>query len=195
MIYTIIARQNVKIPGQMDQSLDPWTNSQIPATTWFSRYPYKLRQYIVGKISTSNQLLGKYDLYHNALLCVIMQAAHPRVLIALLQLGIGVQLHHHFASKFVINSFNKHGFRCSYQEVTKLERNAAKVHGTDLPCQNDSPRFVQYSADNVDHNIRTLDRNGTFHGMGIIASVTPERTLPIKIYPRLVKFLLGSTRD
>ena len=65
----------------------------------------------------------------------IMQAAHPGVLIALLQLGIGVQLHHHFASKFVINSFNKHGFRCSYQEVTRLERNAAKVHGTDLPCQ------------------------------------------------------------
>ena len=36
--------------------------------------------------------------------------------------------------------------------------------------KNDSPRFVQY----LDHNIRTLDGNGTFHGMGIIASITPD---------------------
>ena len=28
--------------------------------------------------------------------------------------------------------------------------------------------FVQYVADNVDHNIRTLDANDTFHAMGII---------------------------
>ena len=33
--------------------------------------------------------------------------------------------------------------------------------------------FVQYGADNVDHNIRTLDGHGTFHGMGMVAAVTP----------------------
>ena len=33
--------------------------------------------------------------------------------------------------------------------------------------------FVQYVADNVDHNIRTLDGHNTFHGMGMIAAVTP----------------------
>ena len=32
---------------------------------------------------------------------------------------------------------------------------------------------MQYIADNVDHNIRTLDGNNTFHGMGIIVEVTP----------------------
>ena len=37
-----------------------------------------------------------------------------------------------------------------------------------------SGSFVQWSADNVDHNCRTLDGKGTFHGMGIIASVTPS---------------------
>ena len=26
----------------------------------------------------------------------------------------------------------------------------------------------------VDHNLRTLDGHGTFHGMGIIVAVTPE---------------------
>ena len=36
-------------------------------------------------------------------------------------------------------------------------------------------QFVQYVTDNVDHDIRTLDGCGTFHGMGIIAAVTPKR--------------------
>ena len=31
----------------------------------------------------------------------------------------------------------------------------------------------QYAADNVDHNSRTLDGHDTFHGMGMIAVVTP----------------------
>lgn len=39
-------------------------------------------------------------------------------------------------------------------------------------------------ADNVDHNIRTIDGHGTFHGMGIIAAVTPG-TKESRIIPRL----------
>jgi hypothetical protein len=34
--------------------------------------------------------------------------------------------------------------------------------------------FTQWVADNVDHNISTLDGKGTFHGMGIIAVSTPK---------------------
>ncbi|WAR21606.1 hypothetical protein MAR_015580 [Mya arenaria] len=44
-----------------------------------------------------------------------------------------------------------------------------------------SGEFIQKAADNVDHNIRTLDGNNTYHGMGMIASVTPatKSTNPI----------------
>ena len=101
----------------------------------------------------------------------IMQAARPRVLLAPLQVGLGVQLHHHFASRFLIDSLHHHGFCCSYQEVHKFERSAALSCGTDIP--NLTAQFVQYVADNVDHNVRTLDGNDTFHGMGMIATVTP----------------------
>ena len=101
----------------------------------------------------------------------IMQAARPRVLLAPLQVGLGIQLHHHFASRFLIDSLCRHGFCCSYQEVQRFGKNAAVDQGTDIP--NHTSEFVQYVADNVDHNIRTLDGNDTFHGMGIIASVTP----------------------
>ena len=47
--------------------------------------------------------------------------------------------------------------------------------GTQVPFSEGS--FIQYVADNVDHNICTLDGHGTFHGMGIIAAITPEEKL------------------
>ncbi len=102
----------------------------------------------------------------------IMQATRPRVLLAPLQVGLGVQLHHHFASKFLIDSLNHHGFCSSYSEVQKFIRSAAVTHGTDIPGYIPG-HFVQYVADNVDHNIRTVDGKNTFHGMGIIATITP----------------------
>lgn len=98
--------------------------------------------------------------------------SRPRVLLAPLQFGLGVQLYHHFSSRFLINSLHHHGFCCSYQEVQQFEHNAAQSHGTGIP--NLSTEFVQYGADNVDHNIRTLDGHGTFHGMGMVVAVTPE---------------------
>lgn len=104
----------------------------------------------------------------------MMQAARPRVLLAPLQVGVAVQLHHHFASRFLIDSLHRHGFCCSYQEVQKFGQNAAVNQGTDIPSH--TSEFVQYVADNVDHNIRTLDGKDTFHGMGIIAAVTPGTT-------------------
>ncbi len=33
--------------------------------------------------------------------------------------------------------------------------------------------YIQYVADNVNHNVATIDGAGTFHGIGIIAAVTP----------------------
>ena len=59
----------------------------------------------------------------------------------------------------------------SHQKVQRFGKNAAVDQGTDIP--NHTSEFVQYVADNVDHNIRTLDANDTFLGIGIIASVTP----------------------
>ena len=116
-----------------------------------------------------------------------MQATRPRVLLAPLQLGLSVQLHHHFASRFLIDTLYQHGFCCSYNEVQQLEKNAVLSYGTDIPHY--SSQFVQYVADNVDHNIRTLDGNDTFHGMGMIAIVTPgtknnNQILRVKVTPQ-----------
>ena len=106
----------------------------------------------------------------------IMQAARPRILLAPLQIGLGVQMHYMFQSKFLIDTLHHHGFSCSYGEVKKFERCSAVAQGTKI--QNVSASScLQYSADNV----RSIDGRGTFHGMGIIA-ITPatilSRTIP-----------------
>lgn len=102
----------------------------------------------------------------------IIQASRPRMLLAPLQLGLAVQLHHHFSSKFLIQTLNSHGFCSSYANVQRFERSAAASQSTEIPgCTED--HFIQFMADNVDHNIRTLDGKGTFHGMGIIGAITP----------------------
>ena len=55
----------------------------------------------------------------------IIQAARPRIMIAPLQIGLGVQLHHHFASKFLIDTLYSMGFCVSYPELQKYESSAA----------------------------------------------------------------------
>ena len=124
-------------------------------------------QLLLGNLFSGKNLQTKIASIGQA----IMQATRPRVLLAHLQIGLGIQLHHHFASRFLIDTLNKHGFCCSYHEVHHFEQNAAVSYGADIP--NFSSQFVQYVADNVDHNTRTLDGNDTFHGMGMIAVITP----------------------
>ena len=40
----------------------------------------------------------------------IVQATRPRVVLAPFQLGLGVQLHHHFRPKFLVDTLHSHGF-------------------------------------------------------------------------------------
>ena len=82
-----------------------------------------------------------------------MQTVRQRLLLPL-QLGLVVQMHYHFASKFLNNTLNQMGFAASYNDVQKLECSAAVNQGLKIP---DIPenQFIQYSADIVDHNTRT----------------------------------------
>lgn len=101
----------------------------------------------------------------------IIQAARPRVLQTPLQIGLGIQLHSHFASRYLIDTLHEHGYTSSYDHVLQFSKDSAANQNTDIPQY--SSQFIQYAADNVDHNTVTLDGKGTFHGMGIIGAVTP----------------------
>ena len=62
-----------------------------------------------------------------------MQDVRPRVLLPPLQFGLGVQMHHHFASCFLIDSLHQHGFCCSYYEVQNYERGASLSTKFEIP--------------------------------------------------------------
>ena len=116
----------------------------------------------------------------------IMQATRPRVLLCPLQLGLlglGVQLHHNFSSRFLNDSLNTYGFCCSYSEVQCFERNASVCQGTDIP--NLTPdQVVQYVTDTVNHDKITIDGRNTIHGVGMIATITPATNTSYHI-PRI----------
>lgn len=74
------------------------------------------------------------------------------------------------------------GFCSSYKEVTTYERSAATISNTGLKLDGNS--VVQHVADNADHNLCTLDGKGTFHGMAIIAAITPQAKRAYPVVPR-----------
>ena len=110
----------------------------------------------------------------------IIQSCRPRSIVAPLQIGLGVQMHRQFGSRFLIDALYKHGYCSSYSEVCMYERSAVVHQGTEITGYKPE-MFIQHVADNVDHNIRTIDGLGTFHGMGIVTTVTPgnNATKPI----------------
>ena len=105
---------------------------------------------------------------------IIVQGVRPRAVIAPLQICLAIQMHHHFRSKFLIDILSAMGYCSSYSEVQSFEENAASSIAPDVLDGLHTPdKMVLFAADNVDHNIVTLDGKGTFHGMGMLAPVTP----------------------
>ena len=75
------------------------------------------------------------------------------------------------------------GFASSYPEVQRFKMNAARslapdALGGDMDILG---RSLLFTGDNVDHDIITLDGKGTFHGMGMIAAITPGKQVILGI--------------
>ena len=105
----------------------------------------------------------------------IMQGTRPRVILAPLQFGLALEMHHKFSSRFIVDTLAKHRFGCSYAEIQMFECSAA-LQGEELP-EHRTGQVIQFDADNVDHNVRTLDGHNTFHGKGMIATFTPGKII------------------
>ena len=98
----------------------------------------------------------------------IVQAVRPRTAIAPIPFAVGVSIDNICASKYLLNLLHKLGLSCSYDEVCRYKQCVARCESTetDQPVQQG---FTQYAADNVDHNVCSLDGSGTLHAMGIIS--------------------------
>ena len=79
-------------------------------------------------------------------------------------------MNHIFGSNWLINELSWLRFSISYDEVNHYKQSVTENNNV-IGVQKDLPEdsFVQYSAENVDHNTCTKDGNRTFHGMRIIS--------------------------
>ena len=122
----------------------------------------------------------------------MIQAARSRSVVCPIPFGLGVQLDKEFGSKWLISHLHKLGFSISPDEMQKYkqspvvsddkettqefeqadeieEAGPSEVNTTgELDVTNDNA-FALWSADNIDHNIITLTRKGTFYVMGMIS--------------------------
>ena len=87
----------------------------------------------------------------------LIQSTRPRAIIFPLQIGIAVQLHYHFRSRFLIDTLYNLGFCSSYSEVLRFEENAASCRSDNLISEIKSTGICLFAAYNVDHNIVTLN--------------------------------------
>jgi hypothetical protein len=132
----------------------------------------------------------------------IVQAARPESCLMPLLLGVGIELDSCGVQDVHIK-LSRLGFCLTVEEVTRYKhsimqgltdladkvtkRNAVPKTSGSLSEHIDSP-VIHFVADNVDHNVRTLDGLNSFHGMGII-STTLCRTGSFNMNSQAVKRL------
>ena len=119
----------------------------------------------------------------------IVQAVRPRSVVAPIPFALGITVDHMCASKYLLNILYRLGMSISYDEVLRFKQSVTRCETLDKP-QAFPNFFTQFSADNVDHDVCTLDGSGTLHAMGIISisscnnEATQCRTLELPV-PRL----------
>ena len=111
----------------------------------------------------------------------IVYASRPRSTLPPILFGLAVELDHVFGSKWLLTQFNRFGFCLSSEEVLRNKQSVVMNENlNDLLKLISNGCFSQWSADNVDHNVQTIDGNGNLHGIGVIILTTGCNTAQFK---------------
>ena len=129
-------------------------------------------EWIPPKLQLFLQGICKNLLKQSSIGQAIASAARPRSCIAPILFGLGVDVDHVFGSRWLIDNLNKLGFCISLNKFTRYKQSVIEKDIYDSEFSKLAGSFTQWSADNVDHHVRTLDRKGLLHGMGIVYSTT-----------------------
>ena len=117
--------------------------------------------------------LIKSEVQQNSIGQSILRTIRPRSVIPPILFGLAVELDHVFGSRWLIDELCTLGFSISYDEVRRFKHSILQSDGSNQLSQYLQCGFTQWVADNVDHNLATLDGQNTFHGMGVIALSSP----------------------
>lgn len=148
------------------------------------------RNWIPHRLQTLLTHIVPSELKQNTIGHCILQAARPRSVITPTLFGLGVELDHVFGSKWLNTELSRLGFSISYDEVTRYKQSVIQSETMKNILSEYFPgTFSQWVADNLDHNVATLDGQGTFHGMGIIAVSTPKDNRELQAKARVINRL------
>src|SRR6218665_1253048 len=161
------------IKAEIRESL--FSNSDYPLTPDFSNVQ-AAKDWVPGLLKEFMENVVCSELKQVAICHSIVQAARPRSVLSPILFGVGVSLDHAFGSRWALHMLSRLGYSISYNEVNVYKQSVMQNQTPDFP-QSHPDSFTQWSGDNVDHNINTLDGSGTFHGMGIISMSTPYHRL------------------
>ena len=127
--------------------------------------------------SRSQSSQRKKDLWKTSIAHAIMQFSQKEGYLSPLLLSLGLFVHQTTRSRVLIDILYSLGYSVSYTEVMNFERNAAVSNATYDNCNNEQESqdmFLQFIADNFDHNEDTKTGGNTTHVMGIISCQTPK---------------------
>ncbi len=103
------------------------------------------------------------EVKQNSISQAIIQASRPRSVIAPVMFGVGVEMDHVFGSKWLINELSHLGFSISYDEVVRYKQSVIQSETLENLLSEYFPgTFTQWVGDNVDHNVLSLDGQGSF---------------------------------
>ena len=109
----------------------------------------------------------------------IAHAIKPRSSLPPIPFGLAVEMDHVFGSKWLQNELSSLGYSCSSDEVTRYKQCVVSNENiNDFLKVALQGNFSQWSADNVDHRVCSIDGKGDLHGMGIVISTTGSSTTP-----------------
>ena len=100
-----------------------------------------------------------------------VSAARPNSFISPILFRVCVEMDHMLGSKWLLTELNLLGFSTSSEEVARYKQSVVENENISNYLK-ENMKVSQWSAGNIDHNVRTVDGHGTFHAIGIICSTT-----------------------
>lgn len=87
--------------------------------------------------------------------------------------SITVYIYKKFGSKHLLEILSSLGFPASYEEANRLEGSYV-LQEKRAKIKESADQFTQFTLNNTDFNVNTLDGKNTFHAVGAIMVVTPK---------------------
>ena len=102
----------------------------------------------------------------------VIQAAWPRSCIMPILFALAIEIHKQHGAAELVKVLSRWVFCMSLDEVHQFHQAVMVFNGGWQPKELSEARCTQCTADNVDHNLRTLTGCDTFCGVGLVALPT-----------------------